>query len=63
MQEGSSPRWAERYLHSGYLALSWPFGVLVPLRFFLGGGLSSLCFGQWPVEWRVALYLYKGQFC
>lgn len=30
---------AQRNLHSGYLALSYgPFGLLVPLRVFLGGG-------------------------
>lgn len=53
MQEGSWPRCAERNSHSGYLALSYrPFGLLVPLRFFFGGGagLSFLCFGQWSVE-------------
>lgn len=42
---------AQRNLHSGYLALSYgPFGLLVPLRFWGGAGLSSLCFGQWSVE-------------
>lgn len=30
---------AQRNLHSGYLALSYgPFGLLVPLRFWGGGG-------------------------